>query len=162
MDISGSSGVRSAKPWAIALISGLALLFQVSQLGGLAQTSTTNEATLKAEAEENSVKTLLRCGISKHRSGDNVQAEEYFKEALSIDHENADALFNLGVIAEQKGDLESALRNYQAALKSDPTDHLLVVWWDYAGAADSNTGALGHHYNNAHNIISNGRTPETS
>jgi hypothetical protein len=27
--------------------------------------------------------------------------------------------------------------------KSDPNDHLLVVWWDYAGTADSSTDALG-------------------
>jgi len=54
--------------------------------------------------------------------GDNAEAEACFKQALEIDHENADAFFNLGVMAEQAGDFQLALRNYQAALRSNPDD----------------------------------------
>jgi tetratricopeptide (TPR) repeat protein len=122
MIIDASSGIRLRKTWTIALISCLAFLWLEAQIGSLGQTVATNETKLPTEYPEDSVKTLLKCGISKHRLGDDAEAEEYFKQALKIDHENADAFFNLGVIAEQKGDLELASRNYRAALRSDPTD----------------------------------------
>jgi tetratricopeptide (TPR) repeat protein len=75
-----------------------------------------------SELSESTVNALLRNGMSKHKAGDDAAAEHYFKQALDIDHENANALFNLGVIAEQRGDLDLALREYGAALKSEPDD----------------------------------------
>jgi hypothetical protein len=55
--------------------------------------------------------------------------------ALFLDDQSINATI------QQQAQLMNDLDAY--VKKSDPTDHLLVVWWDYAGTADSSTSALG-------------------
>ena len=50
------------------------------------------------------------------------EAEVLFKEVLSHDPRNVDAFYDLGAIAESRGDLIGALSNYHAALALRPGD----------------------------------------
>jgi tetratricopeptide (TPR) repeat protein len=71
------------------------------------------------------VQALLKSGMAAHRGGQTQMAEAHFKAALSLDPRCADAFYNLGSIAESKGDLLSALTNYRAALGINPLDREL-------------------------------------
>ena len=64
--------------------------------------------------------------------GDLAKAEEAFGLALELRPGHADALNNLGVVAEQLGHIEKAQKCYQAALQIHP---------DYI-AAKNNLSAL--------------------
>jgi len=77
-----------------------------------------NAATdYKAEAHA-----IIQRGLAESAKGDTQAAEASFRTALYVDPSNADARFNLGVIAENKGDLSGALGYYQGALKTHPDD----------------------------------------
>lgn len=65
---------------------------------------------------------ILRYGTRKHAQGDLAEAEAAFKHVLSRDPQNVDAFFDLGALAEQKGDLFTALSDYRAALALHPGD----------------------------------------
>jgi tetratricopeptide (TPR) repeat protein len=78
------------------------------------------EESTRAEPEK--IDKLLKAGVAQFQAGETVEAERLFSEVVKIDAGNETAHFNLGVIAEQKMDLSSALQNYQAALKANPND----------------------------------------
>lgn len=65
---------------------------------------------------------LIQRAMQQYQSGDVATAEKTFKRALSIDKNNADAYFNLGVLYEGKGDLNQALDNYSKAQALNPRD----------------------------------------
>lgn len=50
------------------------------------------------------------------------EAQKVFQQILKLDPKNADAYFNLGVIAEREEKLEQALRYYNQALHFNPKD----------------------------------------
>lgn len=68
------------------------------------------------------VRNLLEQGIAAHRAGNVSKAESFFKQVLNQNHGDVNANFSLGTIAEQKGDLESALGYYRASLAVQPND----------------------------------------
>lgn len=68
-------------------------------------------------------KALLRQALERHNQGDLAGAERLFKQVLSVDPQNSDANFNLGAMAEDHGDLQLALRYYQAAARVSPSDN---------------------------------------
>jgi hypothetical protein len=72
-----------------------------------------NKATARA---------IMQRGLAQSAKGDSQAAEASFRTALYVDPTNSDARFNLGVIAENKGDLSGALDFYQGALKTNPGD----------------------------------------
>jgi len=69
-----------------------------------------------------SVDEMIRKGTIAHRAGNTEEAEKVFKEALVKSPFNSNACFNLGAIAEGRGDLASALGNYRTALIGTPND----------------------------------------
>lgn len=71
---------------------------------------------------EDRVKGILRQAMADYSSGKTADAEKAFLKVLALDFRNVDANYNLGAIAESKGDLTAAQRYYSAALKSDPSD----------------------------------------
>lgn len=75
-----------------------------------------------SDAQKPDIKNLLRQGMQAHREGRLEEAEKHFRTAVLTDPRNADAYFNLGALAEKKGDLVSALSNYRAALHLNPED----------------------------------------
>src|SRR5579883_1773406 len=117
MDSEPVLGTHSPMAKMLLAIAGLTLLNAGTPV--LAQAESHNQKTGAAtpitQEEEEAVKTLLKGGISKHQTGDDQSAELLFKKALAIDAENADAFYNLGAIAESRGDLAVALTDYRAA-----------------------------------------------
>lgn len=65
---------------------------------------------------------LLQDAMNQYSTGDVATAEKTFKRVLTIDRNNPDAYYNLGVIYEGKGDLKNALENYQKASALNPSD----------------------------------------
>jgi tetratricopeptide (TPR) repeat protein len=86
-------------------------------------------ALVKAEpsSPEASVNLQLKGGIAKWRSGDEAGAEKIFEEIVSKDKGNADAYYNLGVIAERNGNLDLALKYYRKAHQVNPDDRQIEL-----------------------------------
>ncbi|MDZ4836878.1 MAG: tetratricopeptide repeat protein [Candidatus Melainabacteria bacterium] len=68
---------------------------------------------------------LVQRAMEQYSAGDTTTAEKTFKRALSVDKNNADAHFNLGVLYEGKGDLNGALASYTKAQALNPSDNEL-------------------------------------
>jgi hypothetical protein len=71
---------------------------------------------------EMTTKQLLQIGTQKFAQGDTARAETIFQQVLERDPHNVDALFNLGALAERRGDLVGALGHYRRALELNPSD----------------------------------------
>ena len=80
----------------------------------------TTNATPTASAAANVA--LLAQGAKLHKEGRIEEAEAIFKEVLIRDPHSVDAFYDLGAIAEGRGDLISALSHYHAALSMRPGD----------------------------------------
>jgi len=74
---------------------------------------------VKGDAE---VTAVLKYGARKHAEGNFDEAEAAFRHVLSRDPSNVDAFYDLGALAERKGDLIGALSSYRAALALKPHD----------------------------------------
>jgi Tetratricopeptide repeat len=70
-------------------------------------------------------KQLLQLGTQKFAKGDTLQAENIFQQVLARDPGSVDALFNLGALAERRGDLTAALDEYKKALALNSSDEEL-------------------------------------
>jgi len=70
----------------------------------------------------NGAKELLRQAVQKYSEGNTVEAEKLFRKVLAADPNNGDANYNLGAIAESKGDLDGALGYYKKARTANPSD----------------------------------------
>lgn len=68
------------------------------------------------------VKGLLRQAMQLYSQGKVAEAEKVYRTVLGIDFRNTDANYNLGAIAESKGDLSAAQRFYSTAAKTSPGD----------------------------------------
>jgi Flp pilus assembly protein TadD len=68
------------------------------------------------------VKGLLRQAMQSYSQGKSTEAERIYQQVLGLDFRNVDANYNLGAIAESKGDLTGAKRYYSTALKGSPGD----------------------------------------
>lgn len=65
---------------------------------------------------------MLREAMKLYSEGKLVDAERVYQSVLAIDFRNPDANFNLGAIAEDRGDLKAAAGFYRTAIKSNPDD----------------------------------------
>lgn len=72
-------------------------------------------------------KDTLRSAMQLYSQGRTDEAERQFRKVLSMDMRSVDAYYNLGVIAEAKGDLQGALNNYKAAYRINPSDTELAT-----------------------------------
>ena len=62
---------------------------------------------------------LVKKGLEQLAAGDTAGAQATFEKVLTIDADNKYAHFNLGVIAQQAGDDETAMTDYDAAIAAD-------------------------------------------
>jgi tetratricopeptide (TPR) repeat protein len=85
-----------------------------------AQDSYPSDAPITASGDAE--KETLRNAMRLYSQGRTDEAEKQFRKALSINKNSADAYYNLGVIAEGKGDLQGALSNYKSAARINPSD----------------------------------------
>lgn len=79
-------------------------------------------APVAATAGSSEVRELLTYGARKHKEGSLTEAEDCFRRVLSKDPQNVDAFYNLGALAEGRGDLIVALGHYRAAHALNPKD----------------------------------------
>lgn len=77
------------------------------------------------ETNKTRSKRFLKEGARLHRIGEYADAERLFKQAVAMDPRNPDAFFNLGALAEGRGDLVDALTQYRAGLALMPHDKSL-------------------------------------
>ncbi len=68
-----------------------------------------------------SVAELLRSGLSQHQAGRRSEADSIYREILTLDPANAEALLRLGQIAQQEGRLPQAVELIQRAIAADGT-----------------------------------------
>lgn len=73
-----------------------------------------------------SVQEMLKEAAVAYQRGRLDEAEKLFKKVLALEPKNPDAHFNLGVIAESRGDLRGALGHYKTALTYSPADKSLA------------------------------------
>src|SRR5690606_13517757 len=62
------------------------------------------------------VSTLVQNGLTQLSAGQDTVARTTFENVLELDPENLYALYNLGVIAQDGGDADTAVDYYQRAL----------------------------------------------
>lgn len=86
-----------------------------------------SEAAVDAEPDEPKLTPAQEAGLDRLAEGRRAVADgefetasERFKAALSADPQLADAQYNLGVLAEWRGDTTAARREYEAALRINP------------------------------------------
>jgi len=63
---------------------------------------------------------LCNLGAAWYEKGDYVKAVEYYKEAIRLNQDCAEAINNLGVIYSKQGNLDIAMDCYQKATRIDP------------------------------------------
>lgn len=68
---------------------------------------------------------MLKRATDMYSRGETAEAERMFKKVLSLDSRNADAHYNLGAIAESRGDTAQALSEYRIASQINPDDQEL-------------------------------------
>lgn len=116
------------------LLPPLAPALDTASAGSSAQTNSAyNSGYNSADANGNDVDSNYGSGqpdssaaladaMQLYQAGKVPQAEAAFRKILAGDPNNGDAYYNLGVIAEGKGDLNAALSNYRSALNINPQD----------------------------------------
>lgn len=77
------------------------------------------------ESNKTRSRRFLKEGARLHRLGEHAEAERLFKNAVALDPRNPDAFYNLGALAEGRGDLVDALTQYRAGLHLLPDDKAL-------------------------------------
>jgi tetratricopeptide (TPR) repeat protein len=65
---------------------------------------------------------MLKRATDLYTKGDTAEAERMFQKVLTLDSRNADAHYNLGAIAEARGDVAQALNAYRMASQINPND----------------------------------------
>lgn len=83
------------------------------------------------EEKEQDSTALMDKAMKAYQSGNTIEAAQFFQQVTLVDNQNADAHFNLGVLAENKGNLQQALARYKAALALSPQDG------EYQGAVEA-------------------------
>ncbi len=80
--------------------------------------SSDSPITASGDAE----KETLRSAMRLYTQGRTDEAEKQFRKVLTINKNSSDAYYNLGVIAEGRGDLQGALNSYRSAARINPSD----------------------------------------
>lgn len=97
-----------------------ALLATAVLLGGCSGDDSSADGPTSAEAttteSSDATATLVQSGLDQLGSGDTAGATSTFRNVLILDPGNLYAHYNLGLIAQQAGDEETAIAEYDAAL----------------------------------------------
>ena len=100
---------------------GLAALALCAALTACGATRTVTDRVTAASARPSAVNTLLEQGIAQAESGQLTQAATTFEDILAVSPANKYALYNLGLIDQQRHELSGAVARYDQALKADTT-----------------------------------------
>jgi Tfp pilus assembly protein PilF len=96
-----------------------ALLLTVTTVGACSGDDDTSDADAAASSQAVAADALVQQGLQQLQAGDTADAQATFEKVLTVDADNKYAHFNLGVIAQQSGDDETAMKDYDAALAID-------------------------------------------
>lgn len=83
--------------------------------------SSTDSAPPVAETEDR-VHEMLRQAMALYSQGKNHDAQRIYQQVLGLDFQNTDANFNLGSMAEDRGDFQAASKYYATAAATSPND----------------------------------------
>ena len=78
------------------------------------------QAATQSPRDPKDFERLLARAMELHQAGDLLGAIDFYKEALAISPDRADALSNLGAAYAKLGQYDDAVKQYDAALKADP------------------------------------------
>ncbi len=121
IELTGPSAPRSRRAevmqWAVT-----ALVVAAVAVAGFVLGRVTGEGgTEQAQLAERSTGDLLAEAVALHTSGLVDPAVERYEAILVLDPANALALYNLGQIAQQRGEVERSVDFYDRAVASDPS-----------------------------------------
>ena len=85
---------------------------------------------------------LNNLGMVNNAAGDGVKAENYYRQAISIDPAYADAWFNLARLLRKNGDIEASLQGFERALQLNPSMQQAVEARDEILHADVSSQTL--------------------
>ncbi|WP_110206690.1 tetratricopeptide repeat protein [Nocardioides daejeonensis] len=108
------SSLRSTSLRLLAVVLSVALV--ASGCSGDDKEAKDGPAPVSASA----VETLVSTGANQLAAGEVEAARGTFASVLTLDPSNLLAHYNLGLIAQQDGDTATAIKEYDAALATDP------------------------------------------
>lgn len=92
---------------------------------------------LQHKQEANSIDQVLSKAYQAYQSGDYAASWQNYREALTKDAKNRDALLGLAAIAQQQGQDDTALHYYSRVLTLDPRDPVAQAGLSSLGIADT-------------------------
>jgi len=95
-------------------------IFAPGQQDAVAPSPPAPQPTTPATPVSDTIKAALQAGLRHHQSGQLVEAERFYRQALAADPRQADALHLLGVIAHQTGDNQTAAELIGKAIEISP------------------------------------------
>ena len=130
-DISDTEARNAGRPNPKVLIAvGAVILVLIIGGAGYMLGRSSNDSGGTAGSSKSSVTTLpsdmLGVALQLHQNGQLDQAVKAYESVLQTDQNNAYALYNLGQIAQTRGDNAAAIAFYDKALASDPTLNFVV------------------------------------
>jgi len=112
-----AAGAPGWRRWALVVVTVVAL----GAVGFAVGRATAPDDRTTSSTTERSVGDLLAEAVALHASGMTDVAIERYDEILAVDPSNALALYNLGQITQQRGNLAGSIEYYDRALASDPS-----------------------------------------
>ena len=88
----------------------------------LRETPNTPGLNIQHQPEADSIDLILTSAYQAYQRGDFEAAGKHYRDALSKDQKNRDALLGLAAIAQQQGQDSNAVRYYRHVLELDPRD----------------------------------------
>ncbi len=108
----------------------IVLLPQAPKLDTTSEQITPAPNVVKESYESEPATSISQANLERatalYSQGNLSEAEKLFKQVAAADSSNVDAVYNLGVIAEDKHDYRSALDYYKKAMKLNPGDNDLA------------------------------------
>jgi tetratricopeptide (TPR) repeat protein len=92
---------------------------------------------LQHKQESNSIDQVLSKAYQSYQSGDYATSWQYYREALTKDAKNRDALLGLAAIAQQQRQDDTALHYYSQVLTLDPRDPVAQAGLSSLSVADT-------------------------
>ncbi|MDQ6524975.1 tetratricopeptide repeat protein [Nocardioides sp. LHD-245] len=107
-------------PRSAAVLGALALVGAVLLGGCGGGEDGTGRPAPAASSSAGAADTLIATGLERIAAGDTDGARDTFEAVLVLDPANAYAHYNLGYLAQDDGDLATAIDEYNQALTTDP------------------------------------------
>ena len=108
------TGVTRPRLAALALLGLLVI-------GGCSGGSDEGPSSGASTASSSAADALVQTGLKQLEKGDDTKAQATFENVLALDPDNVYGHYNLGLLAQRADNNTLAIKQYDAALKADPT-----------------------------------------